>query len=57
MSLQKLNKIPGLKPEKEILEAHQGPSKTITETIDVMVSNRSLKPLLTWAMDSVLTIQ
>ena len=44
MSLQKLNKIPDLKPEKEIAEAHQGPSKTLTETLEVMVSNHGLKP-------------
>ena len=57
MSLQKINKILDLKPEKQILEAHQGPSKTLKETIEVMVSNRILKHLLTWAMIGLLTVQ
>ena len=38
MSLQKLNKITGLEPQKEILEEqHQGPSKTLKETVELLV--------------------
>lgn len=38
MSVKKLNKIVGLAPEKETLEEHQGPAKSLEGTIDVVVS-------------------
>lgn len=42
MSLKKLNKITGLEPEKEIAEEHPGPSKSLKETLEVIVSNHGL---------------
>ena len=57
MSLRKLNKITGLEPEKETIEEHQGPSKTLQETIEVLVSQNHLMPLLTPAMSRLLTFQ
>ena len=41
MSVTNLNKISGLAPEKEMLEEHQGPPKTLEEIINISVSNHS----------------
>lgn len=44
MSVKKLNKIVGLAPEKETLEEHQGPAKSLEGTIDVVVSKNPGPP-------------
>lgn len=42
MSVTKLNKVSGLEPENQTLEEHQGPSKTLKETMEIAVSNTSV---------------
>ena len=45
MSLKKLNKITGLEPEKETAEEHPGPSKSLKEALEVIVSNHGFSKL------------
>ena len=38
MSVRKLNKVSDLEPEKQTLEKHPGPSRTLKEIIEIAVS-------------------
>ena len=52
MSLKKLNKVTFLEPERQTTEAHQGPSKSLQETLEVVVSHHPTPPILSFPFSS-----